>query len=272
MVPVVSFLNQKGGVGKTTTVIHLSAALARLKHPTLVIDIDPQASASRVLGLTQPEESLFTTAHLFRNNIDDHSVAPWQSSIEEDVSLIPGHIALTRMERELLSVTIPHLVLKKQLQSMALGAFDVVFLDCPPSLSMLTTNALVASSHCLIPFESGSKFSLDGYRDLQRLITDVKDVNPDLEILGALINRHDGRKKLHQSMAEAIARIFGDKTFATRIGHTVKLEETASVKKSIFQHDGTCSAARDFMALGREVVERLGLSETSNGEQEESTI
>ena len=267
MANVVSVLNQKGGVGKTTTVIHLSAALARLGHAVLVIDLDPQASASKVLGLSPPEQISYTIASVFMSKDGAGPSAPWHDTIEEDVSLLYGHISLTKVERHLHTSYIPHLILKNRLERFPLDMFSVVLIDCPPALSLLTTNALIASTHCIIPFESGSMFSLDGYEDLQELIGEVKEINPELELLGSLITRHDGRKNVHKGMAAGIKQRFGDKVFSTPIRQSVRLEEAPGKRQTIFQVDRACTGSRDYMALGREVLDRLNLHPASvNGE------
>ena len=260
MAHVLSVINQKGGVGKTTTVINLSAALARLGYPVLVIDMDPQANASKTLGHQHPHEVLWTSAKLLSDKIGTIPPSPWYDTIEEDVSLIYGHISLTRVERMMMSSAMPQLLLRSQLEQMALDSDHIVLIDCPPSLSLLTVNALVASDGCVIPLESGSKYSLDGYEDLEELIRDVRPVNARLGVLGVLINRHDGRKKIHQAMYDAILRRFGEQVFRTSISPSVKIEETATMKRSIFQHDRKSTGARDFMELGREVLTRLGLT------------
>ena len=268
MAHVLSVINQKGGVGKTTTVINLSAALARLGFPVLVIDMDPQANASKTLGHQHPHEVLWTSAKLLSDKVGTIPPSPWYDTIEEDVSLIYGHISLTRVERVMMSSAMPQLLLRSQLEQMALDSDHIVLIDCPPSLSLLTVNALVASDGCVIPLESGSKYSLDGYEDLEELIRDVRPVNARLGVLGVLINRHDGRKKIHQAMYDAILRRFGEQVFRTSISPSVKIEETATMKRSIFQHDRKSTGARDFMELGREVLTRLGLTPVIEQEAE----
>src|SRR5215470_12840212 len=268
---VISVVNQKGGVGKTTTVVNLSASLSRLGYPVLVIDLDPQANASHTLGLTDPYEVKTTIATVMLDKSD--YVSPWYETIEENVQLLYGHVQLTKVERELLriSMTMPALVLRKRLSRMALAEDHIVLLDCPPSLSLLTVNALVASDFVIIPMESGSKYSLDGYEDLEELIRDALDVNPKLDILGVLITKHDGRKNVCKAMKAAIERRFRDKVFLTTIVSAAKIQEAETLKKTVFQVDRQSTGARDFMELGREILIRLKLEPISlQGEPLES--
>jgi chromosome partitioning protein len=256
---IISVVNQKGGVGKTTTVVNLAAAIARLGYPVLVIDLDPQANASRTLGLQDPYEVKSTIATVMLDKSDP--VAPWYETIEENVQLLYGHVQLTKVERELLriSMTMPALILRKRLSGMALADDQVVLLDCPPSLSLLTVNALVASDYCIVPMESGSKYSLDGYEDLEELIRDARDVNPNLDVLGVLITKHDGRKNVCKAMKAAIEKRFRERVFATTIVSAAKIQEAETLKKTVFQVDRQSTGARDFMELGREVLGRLRL-------------
>ena len=269
MAYVISVVNQKGGVGKTTTVVHLSAAVARLGCPVLVVDLDPQANVSTTLGLVDPYEVKTTIATLMLDRTVA-PLAPWYETIEDHVQLIYGHVQLTKVERDLprMSITMPGNVLRKRLSEMALTDDYIILLDCPPSLSLLTVNALVASDYCLIPIESGSKYSLDGYEDLEELIRDVRDVNPKLDILGVLITRHDGRKNVCKAMKAAIERRFGDKVFQTAITSSAKIQEAEANKRTIFQHDRQSNGARDFMELGREVLARLQIHPTSSPTEE----
>ena len=270
MAHIISVVNQKGGVGKTTTVVNLSAAIARLGYPVLVIDFDPQANASMTLGLQDPYEVRWTIASVMLDKSPPTS--PWYNTIEENVQLIYGHVQLTKVEREIqrISMTTPAFVLRKRLEKFALSDDQIILIDCPPSLSLLTVNALVASESCIIPMESGSKYSLDGYEDLEELIVDVRDVNPALDILGVLITKHDGRRNVCKAMKAAIERRFQDKVFETSIVSGTKIQEAETQKKSIFQQDRQSTGARDFMNLGREVLIRLRLKPVEE-QQEDAT-
>ena len=256
---IISVLNQKGGVGKTTTVFHLSAALARMGYPVLAVDMDPQANLSLCLGLQHPSEVRWTVNTILRGDTETGLYTPWYPTSEPGVSLIYGDIRLTALEREMGNKAFAELTLRQRLKRMSLEDDHIVLIDCPPSLSYLTVNALVASRYCLIPFASGSRFSFDGFDLVENLIGEIQAYNEDLDILGVLLNMHDGRKKIHRAMLSSIRQKFGRKAFNATISPSVKLEETSTEGKSIFQHDRKSTGARDFMALGREVLSRLSL-------------
>lgn len=259
----ISIINQKGGVGKTTTVVNVAAALSRLGHSVLVVDLDPQANASTTLGKMDPYEVKFTTANLLLDK-ESTVAAPWHDTIEEDVRLIYGHVALTRVDRELQKIHMltPGNALKQRLGQLAIGTDEIVLLDCAPSLSLLTINALVASDYYIVPMESGSKYSLDGYSDLEEVIKDVSQdgVNPKLACLGVLITKHDGRKNVCKAMKTAIEKRFSDLVFKTAIASSARIQDAEIMKKTIFQLDRQSTGARDFMQFGREVLSRLHLS------------
>ncbi|MDH5576711.1 MAG: ParA family protein [Nitrospirota bacterium] len=265
---VIVIANQKGGVGKTTVTVNLSAALARLGFPVLVLDLDPQANTSTTLGTRDPYEMKTTATTVFLDK--ETHVSPWHETNEKDVSLIYGHVSLTRVERDLprLYITAPGTVLRNKLAAMATGDIEFVLIDCPPSLSMLTANALVAADYLIVPMESGSKYSLDGYSDLEELVRDVKSGggNPKLDLLGVLCTRHDGRKNLCKAMRTVIENRFGDRVFSTSISASVKIQEAEAAKKTIFAHDRQGTVAREFMELGREVLSRLKLTESTESE------
>lgn len=258
---VISVINQKGGVGKTTTVINLSAAIARLGHPVLVIDMDPQANVSQAIGLQHPHEALWTTSKLLLD-VRDGEVpsSPWYDTVEQGISLIYGHLSLSTLERNLLGKAMPGLRLRSLLQKVALDEDHVILIDCPPSLSLLTVNALVASNSFIIPLDAGNRFALDGYRDLMEVVSEVREINEGLSVLGMLLNRFDGRKNIHKSMADNVRQRFGETVFKTVIPDAVKLQESTAAKNTIFKHERRSTSAQGFRDLGREVLNRLGLS------------
>lgn len=271
---IISIINQKGGVGKTTTVVNLAAALGRLGHAVMVIDLDPQANASTTLGKMDPYEVKYTTANLLLDK-DSDVAAPWHETIEEDVRLIYGHVGLTKVDRDLpkIHMLMPGAALKRRLGQLAIGD-EIVLIDSAPSLSLLTVNALVASDYYIVPMESGSKYSLDGYSDLEELIKDVSQdgVNPRLACLGVLITKHDGRKNVCKAMKNAIEKRFGDLVFKSAIASAAKIQEAEIVKKTIFQLDRQSTGARDFMEFGREVLTRLHLKPLKDVPQDLSDV
>ncbi len=259
---IIVVANQKGGVGKTTVTINTAAALSRLGMSVLVLDLDPQANTSTTLGMRDPYEVKTTATNVFLDK--DSHVSPWQETKEKDISLIYGHVSLTRVERDLprLYLTAPGTVLRNKVAEMATGDFDFMVIDCPPSLSMLTANALVAADSLIVPMESGSKYSLDGYGDLEELIRDVKQGggNPQLSLLGVICTRHDGRKNLCKAMRSVMEQRFGEKVFPVSISASVKIQEAEAAKKTIYEHDRQGTVAREFMELGRQILSRLKMS------------
>ena len=256
---VISVVNQKGGVGKTTIAVHLSAALSRLGYPVLVIDLDPQGNASTTLGRQDPYEVKETIETVMLDRTT--TLSPWYDTIEEDVQIIYANVKLAKVERELqrISLTSPALVLSKRIERFPLMDDHIVLIDCPPSLSLLTANALVASDCYLVPLESGSRYSLDGYQDLEELVIDVRDINPKLHCIGVVVTKHDGRRNVCKAMRSAIEREFKDVAFKTAIIQSTRIQEAEAQKKTIFQHDRKSTGARDFMSLGRELLSRLEL-------------
>ena len=160
---IISVLNQKGGAGKTTTVVNLADALARRGYEIVAIDMDPQGNLSDTIGTRSKNDVNWNTPALFSaTDLDKIPPTPWYETVADKVSLVYGHISLTKIERFLMAKAMPGFDLSKLLDRMALSDEHIVLIDCPPSLSVLTVNALVASDYCLIPLESGSQYSLDG--------------------------------------------------------------------------------------------------------------
>ena len=250
---VISIANQKGGVGKTTTAINLAAALALRKKKTLLIDLDPQANSTMsYLDITQIERSVydvFVDPHLGLADVIKPANQP-------NLWVAPSRIALAKLEARLVGELDSHFKLKDRLAAVA-GNFDAVVIDCPPALGLLTVNALVASTHLLIPIQS-SYFALEGTDDLLETIEKVRArANPTLRILGVVITMHDKRTALARDIRGQIDKVFGKKVFRTVITKSVRLEESPAYKESIFKFAPESSGASEYYRLCEEVIDRV---------------
>ena len=250
---IIAIANQKGGVGKTTTAINLAAGFALRKKRTLLIDLDPQANSSmsflEATGVEKSMYDVFVEAGLSLRDVIKPSSQP-------NLWVAPSRIALAKLEARLVGELDAHFKLKDRLGAV-LSDFDVVVIDCPPALGLLTVNALVAATHLLIPIQS-SYFALEGTDDLLETIEKVRSrANPTLRILGVLITMHDKRTSLARDIREQIDKVFGKKVFRTVITKSVRLEESPAYKESIFQFAPESSGASEYYRLCEEVIDRV---------------
>jgi chromosome partitioning protein len=249
---ILAIANQKGGVGKTTTAINLGAALALRGHKTALIDLDPQANSTMsYVDMTGVMRSLFDALTDPTCAVTDIIVP----SPVEGLSVIPSRIGLAKLESKLVGEMDAHFRLKDKLEPLT-KSHEIIIIDCPPALGLLTVNALVAATHLLIPIQS-SYFALEGTDDLLETVEKVRTrANPGLEIMGVLITMHDKRTSLARDIRAQIQKVFGPKVFKTVITKSVRLEESPAYKESIFTFAPDSSGATEYYSLSEEVIER----------------
>lgn len=247
--------NQKGGVGKTTTAVNLAAALAVLGLKTLVIDLDPQGNASTALGINDRHSGAPSSYEVLLGEISLQE-ALQRSPHSERLFCVPATIDLAGAEIELVSMVARENRLRTALAELDQLDFDYVFIDCPPSLGLLTINALVAAPEVLIPIQC-EYYALEGVSQLMNNIEMVKaHLNPELEVTTVVLTMYDGRTKLADQVAEEVRRYFGTKVLRTVIPRSVKVSEAPGYSMTIIDYDPGSRGAMSYLDAGRELAER----------------
>ncbi len=247
---IIAVANQKGGVGKTTTTVNLSAALGVLEKKILLIDADPQANASSGLGI-DIENVTYGTYQLLEHAIDaKQAILPTNSP---NVDIIPAHIDLVAIEIELVDKENREYMLKESLASIV-DQYDYILIDCAPSLGLTTLNALTAADSVIIPIQC-EYFALEGLGKLLNTIKSVQKIhNSSLDIEGLLLTMFDSRLRLSNQVVEEVRKHFNDMVFTTIIQRNTRLGEAPSYGESIIAYDATSKGAENYISLANEII------------------
>lgn len=250
MTKIVAVVNQKGGVGKTTTAINVAAQLAADKQSVLLVDLDPQGNATSGLGI--PKESAQPTTYDLLNGAVTMATVAHKTHVAQ-LSVVPANANLAGAEVELVGRPRREFALAEAITG---ANYDYILIDCPPSLGLLTINALTAADSVFIPVQA-EYYALEGLSQLLDTIQAVKGTtNPQLELLGIALTMFDKRNSLSEQVQAEVANYFGDKLFKTVIPRNVRLAEAPSYGRTIYEHDRWSKGARAYKALAKEVRNR----------------
>lgn len=248
MSTIISLLNHKGGVGKTTSAINIGAALVQFKKRVLLVDLDPQANLTISLGIPRQKISIY------QNIRGEAELAPY--TVKQGLDVITSNLDLSGAEMELINEAGREFILRELFEPVA-HDYDYIIIDCPPSLGLLTLNALTASDSVMIPMQA-EFLAMQGIVKIKQVTDKVRfRLNKKLQIGGVIATMYDQRKVLNREIVETIEGFFGDKVFNTRIRNNVALAEAPSEGKDIFDYSPSSNGAKDYLDLAKEIITRI---------------
>lgn len=250
MAQIIAVLNQKGGVGKTTTTINLAAYLAKAGKAVLIVDLDPQGNTTSGLGIDKQIDDTTYQVLVGQSKIGKAIL----SSSQTGINLLPANNNLAAAELELKDEPNRENILKQKISGLN---YDYIIIDCPPSLSLLTVNALTAADWLLVPVQA-EFYAMEGLGQLMDVFQRVKQTtNPNLNLLGVLVTMYDGRTSLAEQVAGELEKYFGKAVFKTQIPRNVRLAEAPSYGKPVSEHDKWSKGARAYKQFAKEVIKRV---------------
>lgn len=250
---IIAFANQKGGVGKTTSAVNIAASVGILGKSVLLIDLDPQGNTTSGVGINK--KNLKSTSYELLIDEIDAAQAVVETEFK-NLSVIPSNISLAGAEFDLYQLDNREYRLKKQLETVK-DNYDYIFIDCPPSLGMITVNALAAADAVIIPMQC-EYYALEGLSQLMITIRKIKQLyNPNLEICGILITMFNGRLILTMQVISELKKYYADKLFKTPVSRNVKLSEAPSFGKPVYYHDKSSKGANEYLEVAKELLERI---------------
>lgn len=253
---VISLLNHKGGVGKTTSAINIGAGLAKLGKRVLLIDLDPQANLTLALGVPRQPYTIYEALR------GESELIP--ANMKTNLDVVTSHLNLSGAEMELINEAGRELILRELIFPLR-DKYDYILIDCPPSLGLLTLNALTSSDFVYIPLQT-EFLAVQGLTKIKQVIQKVRmRLNRSLEIGGVIATMYDARKVLNRDVVDIIYKYFGDSVFETKIRDNVALAEAPAQRKDIFTYSPNSVGAKDYLALAREIIIRTERLLTKNG-------
>lgn len=255
MAKIISLLNHKGGVGKTTSTINIGAGLAELGKRVLLIDLDPQANLSLSLGIPRQKYSIYEAVR------GESELVPYE--INDKFHVVTSNLDLSGAEMELINEAGREFILRELFEPVS-DQYDFIIIDCPPSLGLLTLNALTSSHYVYIPLQT-EFLALQGLTKIKQVIDKVRfRLNKKLQIGGVIATMYDHRKVLNRDVVETIKKYFGEKVFNTLIRDNVALAEAPAQRKDIFRYNKSSNGAKDYLSLCHEILQRIENPVASN--------